>query len=501
MVRTLHSGVRPDSEEDAVVPPRRVRPRSTAPRRSLLVAILAALVIGGGWGLWKTVIGRGAGEPVDLVYRIAVADPSTGRLDVRLLCDPVDAGRLTLGFSATSVAPTAPASKFRVREAIDGAGRTLSVEPGAGSWTVRGRGPLEIRYDVHLRSQRSRSAYAEEALSALDAGGGRLVGSDVFLFPVDEAIGSIDVRYELPEGWRLHHPFPAGVDRAAPPDLRALYTSVVAVGPYRSIRRQVGPCEIELAIRGHYSFGDDDLMRVITRVVEYQLDFFGQAPRDRYLFVVDPHPHDDDPELLHYFGLHFDASMLVLIDPRTDRLRLEDEPASLCAHEFFHNWLGEQLRQEGYEMNWFVEGITTLYAYRTRLATRMLDHGRYASQLRERFADHWQDASARASLTLADAGSIVLQDPAVTRMLYTGGLLVGVALDEEIARTTRGEAGLDDLVLRLVDRAHADPEYRLTREGLEAELLALTGRGFGRWLDRHVYGLDDLPLPGYVTGR
>lgn len=483
------------------MPPRTPARRPPAGRSARLLAVLLALIVGGGAGTWRAVSQHQANQPIALSYLVRVADAQAGRLDVFLLTDGVRGGQLDLTFSSNSLAPTGSASRMRVRAAFDASGREIPIESAPQGWTVRSDGPVEVHYEVYLNLAKGDSEFADEALSRLDAGGGRLIGSDVFLFPARGEVEAIEVDYELPAGWNLHHPYPVAARRAELPSLRSLTRSVVAIGPYRTLTRFVGPCEIELAIRGRYAFGDDDLLGVIARIVEYQAEFFGKVPRSRYLFVVDTHPNEGDPELLHYFGLHFDASMLVLLDPRTDRTRLEAEPASLCAHEFFHNWLGEQVQQDGYEMNWFVEGITTLYAYRTRLATRMLDHGRYAAQLKERFAEQWERAEPRTQLTLAEAGTIVLQDAAVTRMLYTGGLLAGVAIDEKIMRATRGSASLDDLMLALVDRAADDPDFLLTREALEDELLALTAEDFGPWLDRHVYGLEEMPLPGYVTGR
>lgn len=468
------------------------------------MAVLAALIVGTGAGTWRTLLQHGSDTPITLRYDVRVVDAQAGRLEVTLRVDPTPRGRLRLTHSGTTLASSVEASRLRVRSARDEQGHDRPIERESDGWTIRAKGALEVRYDVHLALGQTASAsseYAAETLSRLDAGGGRLLGNDVFLFPAYGEVESVEVRYELPPGWNLHHAYRTGPLTAALPSLRSLTSSVVAIGPYRTLERRVGACTIELAIRGRYAFGDDDLLAVIERIVEHQVQFFGQVPRDRYLFVVDTHPNEGDPELLHYFGLHFDASMLVLLDPRTDRMRLEAEPASLCAHEFFHNWLGEQLRQEHYEMNWFVEGITTLYAYRTRLATRMLDHGRYASQLQERFVDQWDRIQLRSDLTLAEAGTIVLQDAAVTRMLYTGGLLVGVAMDEKIMHATRGSASLDDLMLALVDRAVEDPDFVLSRDTLEEELQALTREDFGPWLDRHVYGLEDLPLPRYVTGR
>jgi len=224
------------------------------------------------------------------------------------------------------------------------------------------------------------------------------------------------------------------------------------------------------------------------------------APRSRYVFVINPHPDIDDDRSLHYFGLHFDGSLIVLLDERTDWRRLRHEPAALCAHEFFHNWNGEIIRQRGYEMNWFIEGVTTYYAYRTLLATRMLDNGGFTRELKRRFDEQYRDHALRRTMSVAEAGSMVLQDEQVTRLLYSGGLFLAVALDEAIGAATAGEASLDNLMRRLVQTALHDPEFLLTRETLAAELEALTGSTFESWLGRFAYGIDPLPLPGYVTG-
>lgn len=455
-----------------------------------------------GFSILRSDLGGSGAERYDLAYTVTVKDAGRAQLDVVVDVRGETGRHLSLGFSSNAVASSAPASKFRVRSASAG-DEELAIEHGDGEWLVRdvrGRG-VRVHYEVHLAPRRDASHYAELALSQLDATGGRLLGSDVFLFPIYGEPDAITVDYQLPNGWSLHHPFEVSATRAAPPSLRSLYYSASAVGPHRTLTRRVEDTSIAVAIRGRYSFGDDDILDMITRIVEYQLEFFGQSPRQHYLFVIEPHPRDDDPQMLHYFGLHFDASMIVLLDPRTDRERLLAEPASLCAHEFFHNWMGEQLSQESYAMNWFVEGVTTLYADRTRLAIRMLDHGSWARDLQEDYRLDWDGASARESYSLADAGRTVLSDPAVTRMLYTGGRFAALALDERIVAATQADANLDDLVLALVHRARTEPGFTLTRNHLEEEYSRLTGEELGLWLDQYVYGRGDLPLPGYVLGR
>ena len=337
--------------------------------------VILALIAGSAIGVWRAVEMRRPEAPTEFAYTVRVLDPDQARLEVTLTLSDLRPGAIDLGFSANAVASTAPASKYRVREAL-GPGGASPIENLDGAWRIpHGAGDLNIRYEVSLEAGRDGRAFADEALSAMDRTGGRILGSDLFLFPMDVPARTITVDWELPDDWTLQNPYRVGEMRTAPPNLRSLYGTVTAVGEHRVVRRDLRGYEINIAIRGEFRFGDDALANNILQIVNYELDFFGRAPDRKYLFIVEPHPHADDPDQLHYFGLHFNASMILLLDPRSARQRLEKEPAALCAHEFLHSWIGELVRQEGYEMNWFVEGVATLYADRALLATRKLDYG------------------------------------------------------------------------------------------------------------------------------
>ena len=458
-----------------------------------------ALIVGTGIGVWRAVEAARPEAPTEFAYAVRVLDSAEARLEVELTLNDLKPGALELGFSANAVAATAPASKFRVREAHGPSGSS-PIEKTNRGWEIRhGAGDLTIRYEVSLRAGRNGQAFADEALSAMDRTGGRILGSDLFLFPLDVPARTILVDWELPSGWEMHNPYGVSATRAAPPNLRALYGTATAVGEHRVIRRNLRGYDLTIAIRGAFRFADHALAENILEIVDHQLEFFGRAPDRRYLFIVEPHPHGDDPAQLHYFGLHFNASMILLLDPRSVRQRLEKEPAALCAHEFLHSWIGELVRQEGYDMNWFVEGVATLYADRALLATRKLDYGSWIEGMRHDWAEYLRDSTLRRTTSVARAGEIVLQNAEYTRLLYTGGRLLTLALDLEIQERTSGYSSLDDLLRAMVDRAFGDPRFRLTQATLIAQLRELTGSDFTEWLDQHAWGTEDPPLPASIT--
>jgi predicted metalloprotease with PDZ domain len=477
------------------------RGSASSGRNRQLRLLLGVLALGALTALWIPRVRVEAHPPLDLRYSVQIARPEESVIGVELEVSGIEASVLHLGFSANALAASAPVSKFRVREILRPDGSPLQFTREPGVWIVPRPSPsLRVIYEVHLDGAHSGagSDYAAVALSRVAADGGRLLGSDVFLFPDRNAVNEITVDWDLPAGWDLVHPFQSGERSARVPGLASLYHSAVAVGPYRQSRRMVGSTEIVMAIRGNFAFGDHDLLEVIEQLTQQQIERFGPPRRDRYVFVIDEHPNRDDPKLLHYFGLHFDGSMIVLMDPRTDRRRLRNEPASLCAHEFFHNWLGELLRQKHYDMNWFVEGVTTWYAYQSLLKTRMIDSGRYASELNDRYSQVYSLLSLRDRVSVAQAGQTVLKNRDTTRLLYSGGLFIALTLDEAIDEATHHESNLEDLLARLFERARQEPSFRLTRGRLEAELESLTGEDFGPWFDRHVYGVEEPPLPDYV---
>lgn len=474
--------------------------RSRAIPTRLRVAFWAGLaaLVGGGF-LWANHhLGRPA-PPLTLDYTVEVTDPTAERLRVTVVIEGAEGRAISLGYSSNAVARTAPIRKFRLREATGEDGRELTVSRHRGMWRIDDPDPRStVVYEVYLREGRPETEFAAEALSRMDKRNARLLGSDVFLFPAGRDFTSIRSAYRLPDGWDLIHPFQTDTVQAEYPDLESLYYSVVALGDYRIVRREVAGLDLTLAIQGSYAFGDRDLMETLARICRHQVEFFGSAPRSDYLIVVDPHPEGDDPQQLHYFGLHFAASMTVLLDERTDRRRLHAEPASIFAHEFFHNWNGELISQDDYGMNWFVEGVTTYYSYRTRLALRMVDNGRFADEVRRRYETHYRDNPLRHELSLAATGQQVLQSAELTQLLYTGGLLLAITLDREIQATTNHDRDLDDLMQRLARRAEREGHLVLDRDVLEYELERLTDADFGPWLSRHVWGTEAPVLPGFL---
>ncbi len=466
--------------------------------RAALVGILAAIVAGAALGLALRI--DPDRERYDLSYRVKMLDTKQSILQVQLHVEGMQSPNLYLTTvrAANDVAPLPV--RFRLKQALDLRGEETPVETTEDYWRIRAKGGgVDLRYEVHLRAGLSDVVFSRQMLSSIDESSARLVGSDVFIIPVFGNPHNIRVDYELPDGWKLMHPFQRAANAAIVPDLKSLYHSAVGLGKFRFLQRTVRSCKLRIAVTGRYDFKDQDLLAVLSQLAAIQMDIFGGALRDEYVFLVSPHPESDDSGTLHYFGLHYDGSMILLIDPNTDRKRLQREPAQLCAHEFYHNWCGELIRQNHYDMNWFIEGVTEFYAYQTRLEAGMLSFPEYAEVMSDRFHHEYETLPLRGRISLAEASRKVLVDRDITRFTYSGGLFVAAGLDRQIDDVSAQQKSLDDLMYYLAQRSLYDPGFVLTRESLEKALMQLTGHDFHDWMSRYVYGLESPLLPEYIT--
>ena len=466
--------------------------------RAALVGIVAAVIGGAALGFALRV--DPDTEQYELSYQVKVLDLKNGVLQVRLHAEGMRSPNLYLTTVVVSPDQNRLSARFRLREARDLNGHDTPVEAQDDYWKIRAKGGgIDLRYEVWLRAGIDTGVFSRQMLSDITETSARLVGSDIFIIPVFGDLRNIRVEYTLPPHWELVHPFQCTATAAVVPDVKSLYHSAVGMGRLRTLERTVRGCRLRVAVTGRYDFQDRDLLAVLSQLAGIQMDIFGGPLRDEYVFLVGPHPESGDPEILHYFGLHYDGSMILLIDTNTDRKRLQQEPAQLCAHEFYHNWCGELIRQHRYDMNWFIEGVTEFYAYQTRLEAGMLSFPDYASVLSDRFHREYEVHPLRGKISLAQASKKVLIDRETTRYTYSGGLFVAAGLDEQIDDVTRQQESLDDLMYDLAVRAQRDPDFVLTRQTLEAALLDLTGHDFHEWFDRYVYGLESPHLPGYIT--
>jgi predicted metalloprotease with PDZ domain len=435
-------------------------------------------------------------------YTVRIPDPRAQLLSVELEARGVEA-------DAVLAMPSWTPGSYLMREyarslvqfaATDGERRPLAWEKlEKNRWRVDAPedGTLRVQWVLHAAELTVRSSH-------VDASHAFLVGAATFLFVEGREGEAAEVRFELPEGWRVASALPEvdGVFRAASFD--ALADSPFECGTHRCIDWMVEGVHHRWAIWGR---GNDDPKRLIpdtTRIVLAEKALFGVLPYPSFTFIL--HLHSGGGGGLE----HRDCTVLAA-DRWSFRGKDYESFLGLTAHELFHAWNGKRIRpaglgpfdylRENYSRElWVVEGITTYYTDLVLRRAGILSEARYLEKLGEaisrylalpgRMVQSLEDASFDAWIKFyrPDANS-----PNATVSYYQKGALVALLLDLEIRRRTGNARSLDD-VMRLLWERWGARDVGFPVGEVERTAAEVAGAGLDAFFDRAVRGTQELDL-------
>ncbi|MBN2448685.1 MAG: hypothetical protein JXO22_18305 [Phycisphaerae bacterium] len=320
-------------------------------------------------------------------------------------------------------------------------------ERDAYHWDVslKGAREVELTYGVplthrQLDSVRERDAY-EYPYVAYDHA--LLVSPTLFVFPEQLEVERIQVAFELPNGWQVTAPWPRVSENTfAPPDKESLLNDLIAVGAWKLHEIRVGDFIATIA----FAPGQEALEKVATepmrRIITHELELFGTAPADNYLFVF------GQPLQSGLAGSPKTHSMTLSVEPRLAPAAAGHLP-HLVAHEFFHTWGGDRITMPD-ELRWVTEGFTDYYAYLVAARLELNTCDEFAATLASKMTSVTSNP-LRDKLSLVDAGGdVFFKDRDAYNLVYDGGLLVAAWLDLKIRAGGNGKS-LDDLMRAFVN--------------------------------------------------
>jgi len=279
---------------------------------------------------------------------------------------------------------------------------------------------------------------------------GMLVTGTLLLRPDRRATSARRVRFELPQDWAVHAPWPDHSGGGfAPPSDRALANDLIAVGGWSTRVIEVGAFEVTVAASSHQPDLLEAVAAPLEAIVREELALFGTQPNGRYLVLF------GRPDIQGFGGSPKTGSMTLAI--REDLVgRMEGAIEHLVAHEFFHTW-GQSRAPLPDELRWLNEGVTDYFAYLAPLRAGLIAPEAFERTLLEKLRA-LEANGARAKLALAAAGGpAFFEGGDAYSLCYDGGLVIGAwldaslrALDEpttliEVLRDFLGDARWDDL--------------------------------------------------------
>ena len=372
--------------------------------------------------------------------------------------------------------------------AFDRYGRPLEVGGAGGRWDVAAGGSdFIIRYEASLIIEDRYSPEVRGMLSRIGERRSRLMGRDCFLIPQREVAPGIIVDVDLHPGAQVASAWESVGNRIVVPGADDLPATFIVTGDYRFFSESVCGVRLVLALGGNWRFEDRELLAVVTDVASAGIGLFGSSPYKKHLFVCDPNPVRGGRGF-DYYGAHFSATVLLLLDPRMDRSALFDGPMALVAHEFIHAWNGDAVRPADDSVLWFTEGATVYCSHLVLRLAGIISEEQQAA-IRARIGERFARNPYRGAVALAEAGNSDLGDKDMVNLLYDGGMLAAEALDLRIALETGARGGLIDVV-RLLYETHP---YG-TRVG-EREIAAAASRVAGCDLAEFIRRLVREPAP------
>ena len=169
----------------------------------------------------------------------------------------------------------------------------------------------------------------------------------------------------------------------------------------------------------------------------------------------------------------------------------------IVGHEVFHLW-NVQWRyhdRKGAEVEWIKEGSAEYFTWLTALRAGDIPPDVFFAQISDRW-DIYKEAISTQSI--ASAGKSKLENQQSYDLVYSGGMMLALALDLIIREDTGNEKSLDDVMAYLQEYNSGADGIPLTVRTLQAAIKQSTGVKTANFFRDYLYHASPLPLAAYL---
>ena len=350
--------------------------------------------------------------------------------------------------------------------------------------------------------------------------GGWFLGTNVFLFEDGRIDRAAEVRFTLPEGWRVTtalRPGTAGSYQAA--DYHELADAMTFVGQHAVDSLVVDGKWLRIAVNPATAYTpavSRSLRNSVSKLAQVQNKLMGGPPYETYtvFWAVISEPINFAGGLEHSFS-HFNIMPARAFADAAGNLG--DFMNPLMSHEFMHLWNVKRIRpaelwpydytaEQYTPLLWWSEGVTDYYADVSNLRAGLWTDQEFTANLHSN-ATRVDDAPEPWSVE--DGSTITWIDEVFvgsSQLYYPKGSVLGLLLDIEIRNATNNSKSLDTVIRALMERF-----YKQGKGFKTADLLALLREAGAPDVDafyqKYVNGREPLPyeaiLPkaGFAVGR
>ena len=295
---------------------------------------------------------------------------------------------------------------------------------------------------------------------------------------------------KLPADWTLETSFGAD-DRCQ--SFTGLWNRVnealFAGGDFRLRRVTLKNRSLVVAIRGKWSFSDEEAVAQIQKILEAEREFWQDQDFPFYLVTLKPYDvrsgSSDGSAFTNAFWLYLGG----------DSFSYDVE--YLLAHEGFHAWNPHKMgvmKGLGVSEKWFAEGFTVYYADVLLLRAGLLSLPEYVERVNRRIRDY--ESSPVKNLTNKKIVTRY-EENSVDQLPYVRGPMVALWLDAQIREQSGNKLSLDAVMLTLARQGTENPAMELSSE----RVLRVAGKYLNptsrKQLSRLVEEGASIPIPDF----
>ena len=487
-----------------------------------LMALLLPLAVSATLAGGQLTTPQAEASQLELSYSLGMERPSTHLLQVEITVKKVAAPVLRFAMPVWAPGRYAVydfAKNVQEFHVVGANGQSLPwVQPDKQTWAVdtsHCSGTVKVRYKVFANDLTG-------SFSQFDTSHGAINGASVFMYLPGNKPDPLTLTVHPPKGWKIVSGLSMSLTQTTfqIPNYDILVDTPLEISPdcWISDFFEEDGKAFRVAI---HSFGNQDgdnrsaLVDGVKKIVRAEMAMMPAPDFSHYTFLF-----HFDPGLAMGDGMeHLNSTDIIVRGALSgDGLSQALETA---AHEFFHLWNVKRLRPVGlgpfnysrevYTRSlWFVEGITTYYAYRNLLRSGIWSRQEFL----ERLAGEVRALRNEPGRKLMSAESSSFhawffdRSPQMqetnfantTISYYNKGALLGMLLDLDIRSATHGEKSLDDVMRLMYQKFYESPaaSYYLHGRGYtEKDILnavnQVAGTDFMPFYQQYVAGAAPLP--------
>jgi len=364
---------------------------------------------------------------------------------------------------------------------------------------------LTVEYTVYALDYRDTSSYIDHLHAIIN-------GPSLFIYPEGRESSPARVKLVPHPSWnRVTTPLKdVGGFNFEARDVHELMDSPFEVGNQQEYRFTVGAVEHIVSMFGTCPVDQEGIVRDIKKIVECEINLFGDVPYRRYAFIVN---FTDE----HSGGLEHMESTVCFV-PRLRLVPKEEYNLTmgLFSHEFFHAWNVKRLRprellnydygKENYTRSlWVAEGITSYYDDLMLRRAGIFTVGEYLDAfcsnvniMKSYPGARWQSAEEASFDAWIKYYRQDQNSPNVTMSYYVQGAVIGWMLDMEIRKNSKNRKNLDDVLRSLYYERYVKSRTGYTDEDFERKAEEIGGVGVKEIFETRVRGTRDVDFEKYL---